>query len=112
MLYQDATSVGGSLNVGAFDEIGRSRLILSKENHLEFGKGDIGIHMGDTSDVALLLFRNLKKPAPIGRLVGDDSAKVTELLDTDVLMSFSNVESIDALMKCLLMVRQKMQRAL
>lgn len=81
-------------------------------NHLEFGKGDIGIHMSDTSDVALLVFRNLKKPALIGRLLGDDSTKVTELLDTDVLMSFSSVESIDALMKCLMTVRQKMQRAL
>ena len=87
-------------------------MIRNNGKHLEFGKGDIGIHMGDTSDVALLLFRNLKKPASIGRLVGDRSMKVTELLDTDVLMSFSNVESIDALMKCLLIVRQKMQRAL
>ena len=87
-------------------------MIHSKGKHLEFGKGDIGINMSDTSDVALLLFRNLKKPAPIGRLVGDRSMKVTELLDTDVLMSFSNVESIDALMKCLLMVRQQMQQAL
>ena len=87
-------------------------MIHIKGNHLVFGKGDVGIHMGDTSDVALLLFRNLKKPAPIGRLVGDGSTKVIELLDTDVLMSFSNVESIDALMKCLLMIRQKMQQAL
>jgi len=87
-------------------------LIRNEGRHLEFGKGDIGINMSDTSDVAVLLFRNLKKPAPIGRLVGDGRTKVTELLDTDVLMSFSNVESIDALMKCLLIVRQKMQRAL
>lgn len=76
-------------------------------NHIEFGKGDIGIHMGDTSDVAFLLFRNLKKPASIGRLVGDESMKVTELLDTDVLMSFSNVESINALMKCLRIIRRE-----
>ena len=82
------------MNPGAFDKIVSSRLIHNKGNHLEFGKGDIGIHMSDTSDVALLVFRNLKKPALIGRLLGDGSTKVTELLDTDVLMSFSNVESM------------------
>jgi len=33
---------------------------LIDANHLEFGKGDIGIHINNTSDVALLVFRNLK----------------------------------------------------
>lgn len=42
---------------------------MIEANRLEFGKGDIGIHMGDTSDVALLVFRNLKNSAPIGRLL-------------------------------------------
>lgn len=35
-------------------------MIKSNVRHIEFGKGDIGIYMGDTSDVALLVFRNLK----------------------------------------------------
>ena len=81
------------------------------ENRLEFGKGDIGIHMGDTSDVALLVFRNLKKPAPIGRLLNRGKAKDFELRTTDVVMSFSNTESIDALMKCLKVVRRKLNAA-
>ena len=76
-------------------------------NHLEFGKGDIGIHMGDTSDVALLLFRNLDKPAPIGRLLKREKAREVELLKSDVVMSFTNSESIDALVKCLLHVRRR-----
>ena len=76
-------------------------------NHLEFGNGDIGIHMGDTSDVALLVFRNLNKPALIGRLLSGTKAKEVELLDSDVVMSFSNTESIDALIKCLQRVRRR-----
>lgn len=80
-------------------------------NHLEFGKGDIGIHMGDTTGVALLVFRNLKKPAPIGRLLNGSEAREMELRKTDVVMSFSNTESIDALMKCLNVVRGKLSAA-
>ena len=77
-------------------------------NHLEFGNGDIGIHMGDTSNVALLVFRNLRKPAPIGQQVDGNIAKEIELLNSDVVMSFSNTESIDVLMKCLKVIRRKL----
>jgi len=80
---------------------------LIDANHLEFGKGDIGIHMGDTSDVALLIFRNLKKPAPIGRQLNGGRAREMELQKSDVVMSFSNTESIDALIKCFLHVRMR-----
>ena len=95
------------MNPGAFDEIGRSRLILNKGNHLEFGKGDIGIHMGDTSDVALLLFRNLVHPLPVGHMIGGSEKKDIELLNSDVVMSFSNTDSIDALIECLKYVRSR-----
>ena len=81
------------------------------ENRLEFGKGDIGIHMGDTTGAALLVFRNLKKPAPIGRLLNGIKAREMELQRSDVVMSFSNTESIDALMKCLKVVRLKVSMA-
>ena len=80
-------------------------MIRNYGKHLEFGKGDIGIHMGDTSDVALLLFRNLDKPAPIGKLLSGQKRN-EEILDTDVVMSFSSTESIDALMKCLNLIRR------
>jgi hypothetical protein len=109
VLYPEATSVGGSLNPGAFDEIGRSRLIRNEGRHLEFGKGDIGIHMGDTSDVALLLFRNLDTPVPIGELLNRQRRRKVEIMDSDVVMSFSNTESIDALMKCLKVIRRSMR---
>lgn len=85
-------------------------MIRNNGKHLEFGKGDIGIHMGDTSDVALLLFRNLDKPAPIGTVLNGKRRKEIELLDTDVLMSFSNTDSIDALMKCLRVIKRKMNQ--
>ena len=111
MLYLEATSVGGSLNPGAFDEIGRSRLIRNEGRHLEFGKGDIGIHMGDTSDVALLLFRNLDTPVPIGELLNRQRRRKVEIMDSDVVMSFSNTESIDALMKCLKVIRRNLGTA-
>lgn len=83
-------------------------MIRNKGKHLEFGKGDIGIHMGETSDAALLLFRNLDTPVPIGKLLNGQKRKEVEILDTDVVMSFSNTESIDALMKCLKVIRQNM----
>ena len=83
-------------------------MIRNEGRHLEFGKGDIGIHMGDTSDVALLVFRNLKKPAPIGRLLNGQRRAKDEILDSDVVMSFSNTESIDALMKCLKVIRRNL----
>ena len=111
MHYPDQILVGGSWNPGALDEIGRSGLIRNEGRHLEFGKGDIGIHMGDTSDVALLVFRNLNKPARIGKMLNGQRRAEVEILDTDVVMSFSNTESIDALMKCLKVVRGKLSAA-
>ena len=105
----DQILVGGSWNPGALDEIGRSGLIRNEGRHLEFGKGDIGIHMGDTSDVALLVFRNLNKPARIGKMLNGQRRAEVEILDTDVVMSFSNTESIDALMKCLKVIRRSLR---
>ena len=83
-------------------------MIRNEGKHLEFGKGDIGIHMGDTSDAALLLFRNLDTPAPIGKLLNRQRRREVEILDLDVVMSFSNAESIDALIKCLKVIRQNL----
>ena len=64
---------------------------MIEANRLEFGKGDIGIHMGDTSDAALLLFRNLDTPAPIGQLMNGGKAREMELRKSDVVMSFTRV---------------------
>ena len=86
-------------------------MIKSNGRHIEFGTGDIGIHMGDTSDVALLVFRNLKYPLPIGHMVGGSEARDIELLDSDVVMSFSNTDSIDALMKCLKLIKRNLGAA-
>ena len=83
-------------------------MIHNEGKRLEFGKGDIGIHMGDTSDAALLLFRNLDTPAPIGKLLNRQRRREVEILDLDVVMSFSNAESIDALMKCLKVIRRNL----
>ena len=84
-------------------------MIRNEGKHLEFGKGDIGIHMGDTSDVALLLFRNLDTPAPIGKLLNRQRRREVEILASDVVMSFTNAESIDALMNCLKVIRRSMR---
>lgn len=84
-------------------------MIRNEGKHLEFGKGDIGIHMGDTSDVALLLFRNLETLAPIGKPVNRQRRRAVEILDSDVVMSFLNTESIDALMKCLKVIRRNLR---
>ncbi len=45
----------------------RCRLIRNEGRHPEFGKGDIGIHMGTLLMPLLLLFRNLDTPAPVGK---------------------------------------------
>jgi len=84
-------------------------LIRNEGRHLEFGKGDIGIHMGDTSDAALLLFRNLDTPAPVGKLLNRQRRREVEILASDVVMSFTNAESIDALMNCLKVIRRSMR---
>ena len=84
-------------------------MIRNEGRHLEFGKGDLGIHMGDTSDIALLLFRNLDTPAPIGKLLNRQRRREVEILDSDVVMSFSNAESIDALIKCLKVIRRSLR---
>ena len=89
----------------------RANVINSNGRHFEFGKGDIGIHMGDTSDVTLLLFRNLDTPAPIGKLLNRQRRRKVEILDSDVVMSFSNTDSIDALMKCLKVIRRNLGAA-
>ena len=84
-------------------------MIRNEGKHLEFGKGDIGIYMGDTCDVALLLFRNLDTPAPIGKLLNRQRRREVEILYSDVVTSFSNAESIDALMNCLKVIRRSMR---
>ena len=86
-------------------------MIRNEGKHLEFGKGDIGIHMGDTSDSALLLFRNLDTPVSIGKPVNRQRRRAVEILDSDVVMSFSNTDSIDALMKCLKVIRRNLGTA-
>ena len=83
-------------------------MIHKNGRRLDFGKGDIGIHMGDTAEGGLLLFRNLDKPSPIGKALKGKRRKELEILDTDVLMSFANAESIDALMKCLMVIRRNL----
>lgn len=67
--------------------------------------------MGDTSDVALLVFRNLEHPLPVGHMVGGNKVRDIELLNSDVMMSFSNTDSIDALMKCLKVIRRNLGAA-
>ena len=84
-------------------------MIRNEGKHLEFGKGDIGIHMGDTSDAALLLFRNLDTPAPIGEHLNRQRRRKVEIMDSDVVMSFSNTDSIDALMNCLKVIRRSLR---
>lgn len=86
-------------------------MIRNEGKRLEFGKGDIGIHMGDTSDIALLLFRNLDTPTPIGKPVNRQRRRAVEILDSDVVMSFSNTESIDAFISCLRVIKRRMHRS-
>ncbi|NLA82882.1 MAG: hypothetical protein GX849_08710 [Clostridiaceae bacterium] len=84
-------------------------MIHKQGRHIVFGKGDIGIHIGCNSDAAMLMFRNLERPFPIGKLVKGRETQEVELLDTDVVMSFSNAESIDALMNCLKIIRRSLR---
>lgn len=39
-------------------------------------------------------------------MIGGNESKDVELLDSDVMMSFTNTDSIDALMKCLKVIRR------
>ena len=86
-------------------------MIRNEGRHIAFGRGDIGIHMGVTSDVVMLMLRNLEKPFPVGKLVNGREPREVELLDTDVVMSFSNAESIDTFVKCLKIIRRKLSKS-
>lgn len=84
-------------------------MIHKQGRHIVFGKGDIGIHMGCNSDTAMLMLRNLERPFPIGKLVKGKETREVELLDADIVVTFSNTESIDALMNCLKVIRRSLR---
>lgn len=49
-------------------------------NHLEFGQKDIGIHMSATSDVAMIVIRNLEKPSQIGGMTNIRKSRLLKIL--------------------------------
>ena len=75
---------------------------------LEFGQGDIGIHLGAAEDAAMLVFRDLEAPAPVGFMPRGAVREQLELQPTDVLMSFTDIRSIDVLILCLEQIRKEL----
>lgn len=76
---------------------------------LDFGQGNIGIRITRDIERSYLVFNDIE-PKPIGDLGTEEGAYMTfiDLLDAPVMMSFSNVESIDALIGALQRARESM----
>lgn len=85
---------------------------ICEQYHMEFGTGDIHIRSGwhipegEDKRLGLVVFENHEKPMPIG-MRGTTPAEV-ELWKYPVYMTFSRVESIDALIAELLNAREEM----
>ena len=63
---------------------------------IEFGKGDVSVMSGNIKDLGILSLKTLEEPKEIGFNLGTKNLNGEELLDeTEVLMTFKNVESID-----------------
>lgn len=77
---------------------------------MDFGQGNIGIRITCDFDRSYLVFGEIEHK-PIGNLETEDGAEMTilDLLDAPVLMSFSNIESIDALIFALKKARGCME---
>lgn len=80
-------------------------MIHRYENLIEFGNGDVHIYMGLSPDKAALVLRN-GQPRPIGfpQTSKLSKSELTTQWD-DMLVTFSNPESIDAVIKALQYIR-------
>lgn len=78
-------------------------MIKNDRRLLEFGSGDIGIGIGAVKGTATLVFIN-QEVRPLGTLCANGEP-FYDLQPDDVMMTFSNPESIDVMIRCLQMVR-------
>lgn len=77
---------------------------------IEFGKGDVSVMSGNIKDLGILSLKTLEEPKEIGFNLGTKNLNGEELLDeTEVLMTFKNVESIDVVIKALQRIKTKME---
>ena len=83
-------------------------MINHSGRYLKFGTGDIQIWLSAEKGTATLIFNNLDEPEPIGDMTmyPKGTANYT-IRPGDVVMTFTNPESIDAMIKALQTVKHK-----
>ena len=74
---------------------------------LQFGTGDIGIHIGGSEGCGALMFKG-RKPTKIGVLNIGGSAKTADTRDFPVSMMFTNEDSIEAFIQSLMTAKKIM----
>ena len=82
-------------------------MIYRTQTQLAFGYGDIDIMMGFESGTGYLAFKNLAQPRPIGSQPVKKKRRYMDINAQDLIMSFTNPQSIDVLIQCLETIRDK-----
>ena len=82
-------------------------MIYRTQTHIAFGHGDIDIMIGFESGKGYLAFKNLAKPRPIGSQPVKKKRRFMDINAQDLIMSFTDPESIDALLQCLETIRDR-----
>ncbi len=74
----------------------------SQQVRLDFGKGNIGIRITRDLDKSYLVFSDVEHQSIGDEKPAEDAGMtIMDLLDAPVLISFSNIESIDAMILAL-----------
>lgn len=74
-------------------------------NEIAFGTGDVCIYMSGEKGCGRLIFRN-QDPQEIGVLqVADSSEEQLQIDGGDIILSFTNAQSVDAVIRSLLTIK-------
>ena len=74
-------------------------------NEISFGSGDVCIYMSGEQGCGRLIFRN-QEPQEIGVFKAPDPAEEMLQIDGgDIIMSFTNAQSVDAVIRSLLTIK-------
>ena len=82
-------------------------MIYRTQTQLAFGYGDIDITMASEPGKGYLAFKNLAHPRPIGMQPVKKKRRYMDTNAQDLIMSFTNPQSIDVLIRCLETIRDK-----
>lgn len=73
---------------------------------VQFGTGEIGIATGIYEETPMIVFKNISK-RKVGELVPDEFTNKLETSKPEVVITFSNPESLDVLINFLMHIRNE-----